>query len=313
MELFRALGALVEPPDTALEVIAEIIGLGTLPTSSDHYELFDLQLRPYASIWLEHEGMLGGEARDRIAGFWRAIGQTPPAEPDHLTTMLALYATLGELEARQDGGAHGAAWRHARRAYLWEHLLSWLPVFLTKVHQVAPAPYKRWSVILREALAYESRECCMEDAPPDAGPMETVDMAPRLLPLHLRDVPPLVDPRQQGTLGEFLASVLAPVRSGMILTRLDLNRAAYALGVGLRPMTRRSMLESMLTQETGGTLAWLGDEARWWRRQHENGCVQPDSIARFWIERAQSAEHLLHDLHADHGSRPNEGSRIAPQ
>ena len=41
------------------------------------------------------------EARDRIAGFWRALGETPPPEPDHLTLMLASYA---ELRSREDAG-----------------------------------------------------------------------------------------------------------------------------------------------------------------------------------------------------------------
>ena len=51
--------------------------------------------------------MLGGEARDRIAGFWRALGLVPPPEPDHLAVMLGLYA--GQPGAR--------AWRR----YISEH------------------------------------------------------------------------------------------------------------------------------------------------------------------------------------------------
>lgn len=45
----------------------------------------------YASVYLGPDGALGGEGTDRAAGFWRAIGITPPAEPDHLTALLSLY------------------------------------------------------------------------------------------------------------------------------------------------------------------------------------------------------------------------------
>jgi len=97
VELFRALGSLAEPPAADRSGIADALDLGPLPDPASHSDLFDQQLPPYASVYLGPEGMLGGEARDRIAGFWRALDLTPPDEPDHITTMLAFYARLCEL------------------------------------------------------------------------------------------------------------------------------------------------------------------------------------------------------------------------
>src|SRR4029453_9462546 len=98
MELFRALAVLVEPPDRpGAARVAEALGLGGAPEASAYTELFVFQLYPYASVYLGAEGMLGGEARDRVAGFWRALSLVPPAEADHLALMLALYARLCEL------------------------------------------------------------------------------------------------------------------------------------------------------------------------------------------------------------------------
>src|SRR5260370_11337543 len=77
--------------------------------------------------------MMGGEAADRIAGFWRALGQTPPAESDHVAVMLGLHARLGELEEQAADPPARERWRHARAAFLWEHLLCWLPIFLMKL------------------------------------------------------------------------------------------------------------------------------------------------------------------------------------
>ncbi|HEX9917840.1 MAG TPA: molecular chaperone TorD family protein, partial [Pyrinomonadaceae bacterium] len=158
MELFRALAVFAEPPSQETAGIAAALELGSLPAASEYTEIFVFQLYPYASVYLGAEGMLGGEARDRVAGFWRALAQTPPAEPDHLSVMLALYAQLSELEAGADGDAQRESWRRARAAYLWEHLLSWLPAYLSKLTEIAPPFYRRWGSILRDALREEARE-----------------------------------------------------------------------------------------------------------------------------------------------------------
>src|SRR5581483_10798351 len=96
-ELLRALGAMADSPVAARAVAAP---LGLDPVGDDeHTEAFVLNCPPYAAVYLGPDGALGGEGADRAAGFWRALGLTPPAEPDHLTALLALYASLGEAAA----------------------------------------------------------------------------------------------------------------------------------------------------------------------------------------------------------------------
>src|SRR5205807_572327 len=92
MELFRALAALAEPPGPEQVRIGAVLGLPGAPDPAQYTEVFLFQLYPYAAVHAGAEGMLGGEAQDRVAGFWRALERTPPAEPDHLTSLLALYA-----------------------------------------------------------------------------------------------------------------------------------------------------------------------------------------------------------------------------
>src|ERR1051326_2391149 len=145
MEIFRALAVLVES-FTGSEVVRlrKLLGFDRMPLASEHTETFVFQFYPYASVYLSTEGMLGGEARDRIAGFWRALGQTPPTEPDHLAIMLEAYARLSSPEhmnsvvsSSEDlnvitgsllhTGIAKNARRHeaeqsARKAFLWEHL-----------------------------------------------------------------------------------------------------------------------------------------------------------------------------------------------
>ena len=278
MELFRTLGALIEPPGPELRPLAEALDLGPLPDAADHTELFLFQLYPYASVYLGAEGMLGGEARDRIAGFWRALGETPPPEPDHLSTMLALQARLAELEREAPAAAAREGWRRARRAWLWEHLMSWLPAYCDKAAAVGPPYYQRWATLLMAALAEEAGAVGGQDS----------------LSLHLREAPPLADPRQEG--GEaFLSSLLAPVRSGLILVRSDLERAARELGLGLRAGERRFALKALLGQDANRVLFWLSRFAAAAASRYR--FLDPsEGWADFWSERAADSAGLLKEL-----------------
>jgi TorA maturation chaperone TorD len=283
MELFRALAVLAEPPAPESEPVARALGLGALPASSEYTEIFVFQLYPYASVYLGAEGMLGGEARDVVAGFWRALRQTPPAEPDHLSVMLALYAELAGHEADERDDARRESWRRARVAYLWEHLLSWLPVYLSKLKEIASPFYVRWGELLLDALLEEARATTAAEATPQ-------------LSLHLRNrVEGLVDPRE-GETGEFLQTLLSPARSGMILVRSDLTRAARQLELGLRVGERKYVLESLLAQDARGVLGWLAREAQAWGERHRKGRETLGDTARAWEAKATAAARLLAEL-----------------
>jgi len=301
-ELFRALGALSETPRPELQPAADALDLGPLPSRAAHGELFLFQLYPHASVYLGGEGMMGGEAADRIAGFWRALGQTPPAEPDHVAVMLGLQARLGELERQAADLAARERWRHARAAFLWEHLLCWLPIFLAKLGdlgggggqgqagesggpaQPADPFYVRWGALLGGALRAEAASLPLPEGP-------------ERLPLHLRAAPGGVDPRRDGPEG-FLASLLTPARTGMVLARADLARAARDLELGLRLGERRVVLRAMLDQDARPVLGWLAGEAAGWAGRHLPEAHVSPSLAAWWRERAAATARLLGELQA---------------
>ena len=279
MELFRGLAILAEPPTPASIPIAEALELGPLPDSTEYTDLFTFQLYPFASVYLGVEGMLGGEAADRIAGFWRALGQTPPAEADHLSVMLALYARLADLEENESDVVHRARWQNARKAFLWEHLLSWLPVYLSKMIDIAQPFYRNWSEVLRTALFEEAQTLGIQEQ----------------ISRHLRESEGLVDPRV-GDSGEFLQSLLSPARSGMILVRSDLSRAAKRLGLGMRMGERKFVIKSLFSQDPRGVLDWLVEEANKWILRHRVGIDALGETAMVWENRAATSAVLLGDL-----------------
>lgn len=291
-ELFRALGALVEPPSPAAQRLANLLDLGPLPTEAEYTELFLFQLTPYASVYLGPEGMLGGDARDRIAGFWRALRQEPPVEPDHLTVMLAFHSVLAEEEPVSAEIPSRDAVRRARKAFLWEHLLPWLPPYLGRIDDLGPPFYRRWARLLMDALREEV----------------TVLGAQERLPLHLREAPGLADPRTQNAEG-FVGALLSPVNSGMILVRADLMRAARELDLGTRAGERRFVLAGLLERNPAGTLDWLRREAAGWARRHGPPDALAPRIAGFWKTRAEATAALLEDLAA--GEEPTAGGGAA--
>jgi hypothetical protein len=277
-ELLRALGVLCEPPEPVHARIAEALCLPGRADPADHTELFGFQLVPYASVYLGAEGMLGGEAADRVAGFWRALRLTPPPEPDHLAALLGLYATLCEAERGEREPARRTLWRQARRALLWEHLLTWAVAYAWAVVSSAGRFHAAWAELLQKALLAEAAEL-----EPLATPA-----------LHLRDVPGLPEPGEG--VGALIAAQLAPVRSGLILTRWDLGRAAGSLGLGLRMGERAFALRSMLDQDPRATLAWLAGEAATWTARHQRTETALGDAGRHWRERAEATLTLLRGL-----------------
>lgn len=277
-ELFRALGSLAEPPRDEHRAIARALELDGVPEAHDYTGVFLFQLYPYASVYLSVEGMLGGDARDRVAGFHRALGLTPPPEPDHIASVLSLYASLIDAEAAEEDAAGRTAWGHARAAFLWEHILTWLPVYLVKVSEVAPRFYRGWAELLLDALLSEARTIS-HDGPPA---------------LHLRDVPELAHPEADPK--GFIGGLLAPAVSGMIVTRSDLARAARNAELGLRIGERAFILRSLFEQDAEATLSWLEDEALGWVPRHQRLAPELGDVAWYWKERAEAAAARIREV-----------------
>lgn len=268
MELLRALGAYCEQPGAAHGPLAAALGL-PVPTAAQWHATFVERFYPYASAYLSENGFLGGEIRDAAAGVFRALEAEPPAEADHLAVLLAGYATVD---------SHG--WALARSTLLWEHLLPWVVPYLDRVSQDGPECYRQWAGLLWHTL------------------VELAAVVPRpadRIPVFATAPPGLVHPRTDTT-ETFIASLLAPVRLGTILTRDDLLAAARQLDLPARMGERRYVLRGLLSQDPAAVLGWLGshcadsgDRARSWPAPFA-------VVSRFWDGRADAATQMLTEL-----------------
>jgi Nitrate reductase delta subunit len=274
-ELLRALGAVADSPADA-RAAGRALGLPDLD-GRQHAEAFIMNCPPYASVYLGPDGALGGEGADRVAGFWRAIGAGPPAEPDHLTALLSLYASLGQAAADSRRAATAAALARSRAALLWEHVWPWLPGYLDAVSGLTAPALTAWARLTRAAITAEV----------NAAPV------PARLPLALRAAPP--PPGAGDSPGDLVSALVTPVRCGIILTRRRLADGAGRAGVGHRIGERRFTLRAMLEQDPAAMLSWLAAESGRWARRHARRSPA-DAVGRWWASRAAHTQRLLREL-----------------
>jgi hypothetical protein len=269
--LLRALGAVAGDPSDA-RAVAATLGLPECG-NAEHTEVFVFNCPPYTSVYLGAEGGLGGEGADRVAGFWRAIGLPVPGEPDHLTTLLSLYAHLGSAAESAARAVTAEALDQMRRALFWEHLWPWLPAYLGAVRDLRVTAVAPWAELTLQAL--------LRERVPGGGGS---------LPLALRAAPPPVD--AAAGLGELLTGLIAPIRSGMILTRRAVAAGAGQVGAGHRIGERRFALRAMFEQEPERTAGWLAEEAARWSRRHVEVAFG-DPVWQWWAARAATTARVL--------------------
>lgn len=269
-ELIRALAVLCEAPGTAAGRVATALGIEQ-PSAVEHTEVFLHQLPPYASIYLDLEGKIGGEAREVVAGFWRAVGVMPPPDPDHLSALLGLWAAL--LASSDEPAAEPERSRlttHAATALVTEHLASWLPAYLARVRELADAVYAGWAELLTQVVA---------------AAVDRDATSAHLAAAVSRPV----------SSGELVPYLLTPVRSGLVLTKADLYRAGRELALGIRIGERSYALDALLSQDAAGVLRWMAAEAR--RQAGRVGSsVSLGAATAVWTERAGVTAALLDAL-----------------
>ena len=284
MDLIPTLGELIEPPGSEQVRLARMLGLPSEPTRADFTQLFVVQLFPYASIYLNADGLAGAPAKDLIADYWKIIQRAAPPDVDHAATLLRTYGTLPELPNLT---------KQIRYAFFWENLASWLPLFLTRVGMHGSPFYRAWSVLTLDALEAEAAE------------VGTCTM----LPLHLRNAPM---PPSISNSGAFVDALFAPAVSGLILSRSDLGRCAQENSLTIRFADRRYTLKLMLTQRTSAVCRWLQAEAE---RQAEELARLPDAFAimrDYWTMRALATAQAIGEFGEQYAVTGN-ASQLVPE
>lgn len=95
---------------------------------------------PYASVYLESDHRLMGEATRRVAAIYDALGLSSPLPgslpEDHLALELDAVLAFRALDRSAPSAELAALWTY----FLHDHLALWLPSFVAAVRQAGQAP-----------------------------------------------------------------------------------------------------------------------------------------------------------------------------
>lgn len=266
-----------------LEEVPDLAGLLPDPFDADeaaaeHQRLLQREVLPFASVFLETDGALGGDVSAAVGRRFEAAGRSRPTSeaPDHLGRELELVAALGE------GAADEVV------AFLDGHLLWWLPSLTPALRRNA-GPLWRTVADLTLDLVLDDRSERAGEAPPDRPP-----------PWSLRGPPrdPLDDPTVD--LREIATFLMLPARSGLYLSEADARGLGRARrlpgGFGSRARVLETVFHSAVAYDgmvdVAGGLRSLVDDVK----GDLEGMVArglPSELLRPWTSRLERTSAML--------------------
>ncbi len=256
--------------------ISEALGIEAA-SPADLYELFVKELPPFASIYLSSDGNIGGEIQSVIAGFYHVLGVSTPSDPDHLSSLLALLAGVlsKEAELTGDGGAKGdgmrlSSVRRSKSVLIAEHLMSWLPAYLLRAKEVAPAELLGWV------------SCAMDLVSAVCEPEPAAVLSEESEP-----------PAAMASVAELVKWMTTPSCSGLILCPSDISSMAGSLGLALRVGRKRFVLEELASQADPSQLLSLFVVAAHRQEELFELYSAEFSLLRSWVARAKRSREIL--------------------
>ena len=284
------------PAARAVPALAEVLPepFDADQAAADHYDLFHLNVFPYASLFLDAAGQVGGSVTDDARRRHRQAGYaagTSGESADHVGHALGLLAFVAgaEADARHDARADEATrMQRLQRRFFDEHLLWWLPAFVHAVQQHNHPFFVLLSDLTLD-LALDHRAAL--------GPSPEAARAPSPLP-----APPalLADPKTG--LKDIAAYLATPAWSGLYLSRaaiVRLGRAAHLprgfgarvqmLATLLRAAADYDHLDPLLTQLQD--LVAAGQS--FYEALIDRAVPGLDIIAQAWLERLGKTEKMI--------------------
>lgn len=261
--------------------------------AADHYALFSLDVFPYASVFLDAQGRLGGPTTDAVQRHYAQSGFQPALDresADHLGHELALLAFLSEAEteALEDDKAHEAERMHRRmQAFMDEHLLWWLPAFVQAVQQQSYPFYAALGRLTLEVVLDHRAALGQRNSLPEKAVLEE---------------PPNVLEEEKTGLKDIAAYLTTPAWSGLFLGRSDLARLGRGerlpRGFGSRVQTLTNLLRAAVEFDRRDALLHAMSEQvgiweQWYRVLSGSGLEGVGVVAQTWLDRLARTRSLI--------------------
>ncbi len=265
--------------------------------AADHYDLFHLNVFPYASLFLDEAGQVGGPVTDDARRWLRQAGyhaETSRESADHIGHALGLLAFISgaEADALNDSRADEAMrMQRLQRRFFDEHLLWWLPAFCYATQQHSH-PFYILLAGLTLDLALDHRRGL---GPPD-------EAAPANAPLP--DPSALLDDAKTG-LKDIARYLTTPAWSGLYLSRAGIGRLGRAehlpRGFGARAQMLANLLRAAADYDRlDPLLAQLQEIVQAWQSFYktlaERDVPGLDRMIKVWLERLSLTEWMIDQI-----------------
>jgi len=260
--LYRLLAELFfDEPDEPLLALAatvpELAGHATAEAARRYTHVFVLNAYPFASVYLDADGAVGGARAGFTRGVLEALGLAVEegVAADHVAVLFAAASALLEREGAGQGTLGAERARHGQRTLLAEHVLPWAPHFLDAVGRLdggTDAGLYAAAAVLARRLLTEHAEALFGgrrggDVPPGAGAEQRSWKASRR---HEAETVPASIPEAGAASSPAgvspLADLTRPARCGFFLSRADIAAIAAGLELPIRFGGRSFMLDSVI-------------------------------------------------------------------
>ncbi len=212
--------------------------------------LFEFNVYPYASVFLDASGMLNSDWSGFVGGVYEALGlelslSAGLAAPDHVAAELEALAVLCEHAEVDDKLAKTKA-EHGQRVLLLEQLLPWLASFSFAVKRIDKGFYGVvCDLCLKIALEHAS-ELLGQHSAPGFRFAETTETFEYQQPGDFK--------KKASEARGKLQSLITPAHSGLFLSREDITQLGRKLGLPVRFAERPFMLENLVSSAADADL-----------------------------------------------------------
>ncbi|MDX2470511.1 MAG: molecular chaperone TorD family protein [SAR324 cluster bacterium] len=185
---------------------------------ADHYQALGLEVSPYASVYFDELGQMGGDAFEHVNDAYRAGHWYPKGTPDHIATEISYLIVLLKEGRKAEAGQ-----------FLSSQVLTWLPIFAIALKQTENFFFSH----LANHLLDVSQKLYKE-------------LNPGLFPPELPKLEQEILENPETGLKDIAKYLLTPGLCGFYLTQFRLKKLANQLEVPFGFGTRSQILPSLI-------------------------------------------------------------------
>lgn len=268
-------------------------------TAAAHYQIFTHDIFPYESIFRDPSGLLGGDYTDQVKATYKNAGIQITADCDHIGHELAYMAALCSAESSRLSSSNDDAagrFEQLQGTFLREHLLYWLPPFITSMHY-AGQPFYGALGQLTQGIIYDHLLT-----------LNLKNFVDHLIIPDVTDAPAVPDIFQndQTNLKQIAGFLITAPHSGLYLSRSTISNLARNRELPRGFGSRQQMLSNLFNTAAQydlipDLLQDLAEHAGSWGEQYKSQMTDFPEMSEWirpWLKRANGTADMLSKMRA---------------